>query len=94
LTKDELLKWYYSIQSNKMPKYIEASDVNCQQLLIDGKWKNIFYSWTLLFDGNIWKFAETDSDRGYVFYYEEFNTEFSAVEYAKNILNIQYLANK
>lgn len=94
MTKNELLEWYKSLQSEKMPRYIEIEDVNDTQLFVNGKWQNVVYSWALLFDGNKWKYAETDSERGYVFDFKTFDTENAAVEYAKKILNQKYLAIK
>jgi len=90
----ELLEWYNSIQSEKMPQYIEATEANNTQVFVNGEWKNIVFSWTLLFDGSKWKYAETDSERGYVFDLKTFDTESEAVEYAKDVLNKKYLATK
>lgn len=94
MTKKELLEWYSSIKSEKMPQYIEIDDANNTQLSVNGEWKNVVFSWALLFDGIKWKYVETDSERGYVFDLKTFDTEFAAVEYAKNILNQKYLATK
>jgi len=94
MTKKELLAWYSSIKLEKMPQYIEADDANCYQLSVNGEWKNVVFSWALLFDGIKWKYAETDSERGYVYDLQTFDTEFAAVEYAKKILNITLLAIK
>lgn len=92
MTKFELIEWYKTIPSEKMPQYIDAMDANNAQLLVDGEWKNIVFSWTLFFDGDKWKYAETDSDRGYVFDLRIFDTEFEATDYAKDTLNKKYLA--
>lgn len=92
MNKIELLDWYSSIESEKMPTYIEATDANNSQLFIDGEWKNAFYSWTLLCVGGIWKYAETDSERGYVYDFKIFDSEEDAIEYAKNILQKKYSA--
>lgn len=92
MTKAELLEWYKSIQLAEMPEYIEASDANWQQLLINGNWENEPYSWTLLFNGGKWKYAETDFDRGYVIDLKIFDTELDATDYAKDSLNKTYLA--
>lgn len=92
MTKFELIEWYKTIPSEKMPQYIDSMDANNAQLFVDGEWKNIVFSWTLLFDGDKWKYAETDSDRGYVFDLRIFDTEFEATDYAKDTLNKKYLA--
>lgn len=94
MTKKELLEWYSSIQSEKMPQYIEIDDVNSNQLIMNGKGKNIVFVWSLLYDGSKWKYVETDSERGYIFDLKSFNTEISAVEYAKKILKQKHLAIK
>lgn len=92
MTKGDLLEWYNSIQSDGMPQYIEANDANDMQLFINDEWKNVVFSWTLIFDGGKWKYAETDSERGYVFDFKIFDTEFASTEYAKEVLNKKYLA--
>lgn len=92
MNKVELLDWYNSIQTEKMPRFVEAVDANNNQLFIDGEWRNIFYSWTLLYVGEMWKYAETDSERGYVFDLKEFASETDAVEYARAVLNKRYMA--
>lgn len=94
MTKKELLEWYNSIHHEQMPRYTEADDANNSQLLVSGEWKNIVFAWTLFFDGNKWKYAETDSERGYILDVKTFETEFAAVEYAKNILSKIYLSTK
>ena len=92
MNKVELLVWYSSMESEKMPTYTEATDANNSQLFIDGEWKNTVYSWTLLCVDGIWKYAETDSERGYVLDFKIFNSEEDAVEYAKSILQKKYSA--
>lgn len=94
MTKTDLLELYKTVSQGRMPGYVEVTDANWQQLLIDGKWQNRIFSWTILFSGGRWKYAETDSERGYVVECEEFDTETEAVEYAKHVLNLRYLANR
>ena len=94
MTKAELLEWYYSIYSEKMPKYIDVSDAKNSQICINGEWKNEIYSWGIICSGDIWKYVETDAERGYVFDLKLFESEIEAVEYAKDILNKKYLATK
>ena len=86
MTKKELLEWYYSIPQGALPDYIEADDANVWQLYVDGEWRNRLYVWTLIFDGQKWKYAETDDERGYVCHLKTFETESAAVEYIKKIL--------
>lgn len=43
MTKFELIEWYKTIPSEKMPQYIDAMDANNAQLLVDGEWKNIVF---------------------------------------------------
>ncbi len=94
MVKAELLKWYASIEKDKMPRYIEISDANESQIFFNGCWQNVIYVWSILFDGKNWKYVETDSDRGYVFDLKSFCSENEAVEYAKDILNKKLLASK
>lgn len=94
MVKAELLKWYASIEKDKMPRYIEISDANESQIFFNGCWQNVIYVWSILFDGKNWKYVETDSDRGYVFDLKSFCSENEAVEYAKDILNKKILASK
>ncbi len=94
MDKNELLIWYKSVYSEKMPKYIEVNDANDEQICVNGKWKNSFFSWSLFTRGNDWKYVETDSDRGYVADLKTFLTETQAVEYALNTLNRRHLATK
>lgn len=94
MVKAELLKWYASIKTDKMPRYIEISDANESQIFLNGCWQNVIYVWSILFDGKNWKYVETDSDRGYVFDLKSFCSENEAVEYAKDILNKKLLASK
>lgn len=94
MVKAELLKWYASIEKDKMPRYIEMSDANESQIFFNGCWQNVIYVWSILFDGKNWKYVETDSDRGYVFDLKSFCSENEAVEYAKDILNKKLLASK
>lgn len=94
MTKKELLKWYASIEKDKMPRYIEISDANESQIFFNECWQNVIYVWSVLFDGKNWKYVETDSDRGYVFGLKSFCSENEAVEYAKDILNKKILASK
>lgn len=94
MVKAELLKWYASIETDKMPRYIEISDANESQIFLNGCWQNVIYVWSILFDGKNWKYVETDSDRGYVFDLKSFCSENEAVEYAKDILNKELLASK
>lgn len=94
MTKKKLLKWYASIEKDKMPRYIEISDANESQIFFNECWQNVIYVWSVLFDGKNWKYVETDSDRGYVFDLKSFCSENEAVEYAKDILNKKILASK
>lgn len=94
MVKAELLRWYASIETDKMPRYIEISDANESQIFLNGCWQNAIYVWSILFDGKNWKYVETDSDRGYVFDLKSFSSENEAVEYAKDILNKKFMANK
>ena len=94
MVKAELLKWYASIETDKMPRYIEISDANESQIFLNGCWQNVIYVWSILFDGKNWKYVETDSDKGYVFDFKSFCSENEAVEYAKDILNKKLLASK
>lgn len=94
MVKAELLKWYASIEKDKMPRYIEISDANESQIFFNGCWQNVIYVWSILFDGKNWKYVETDSDREYVFDLKSFCSENKAVEYAKDILNKKLLASK
>jgi len=94
MTKKELLEWYYSIPQGALPTYREADDVNINQLCLNGEWQNDLYVWTLCFDGQKWKYAETDDERGYVCYLETFETESAAVEYIKNSFRITYLGTQ
>ena len=94
MTKKELLKWYASIEKDKMPRYIEISDANESQIFFNGRWQNVIYTWSILFDGKHWKYVETDSDRGYVFDLKSFCSENEAAEYAKDILSKKILASK
>ena len=91
MTKKELLEWYYSIRQRGLLDYIEADDVNINQLCLNGEWRNKLYYWTLVFDGQKWKYAETDDERGYVCYLKTFETESAAVEYIKKSFRITYL---
>lgn len=94
MVKAELLRWYASIETDKMPRYIEISDANESQIFLNGCWQNAIYVWSILFDGKSWKYVETDSDRGYVFDLKSFSSENEAVEYAKDILNKKFMASK
>lgn len=93
-SKEDLLRWYASIETNKMPRYIELSDADKNQIFLNGCWQNVIYAWSILFDGEKWKYVETDSDRGYVSRLESFTSENEAVEYAKDVLNKKCLASK
>lgn len=44
MTKKELLKWYASIENDKMPRYIEISDANESQIFFNGRWQNVIYT--------------------------------------------------
>lgn len=92
MTKKELIKWYSSIYSEKMPRYIEILDANNSQILIDGEWKNVVFVWGVLCVQDKWKYVETDGDRGYVSDLKCFDAEENAIKYAKEILNQKYLA--
>ncbi len=92
-TKDELLKWFESLNGKGLPRYIDVIDANYNQVCIDGKWRTTLYSWSLVFAGGKWKYVETDDERGYVFALEEFDDEISAVKCAQRHLNIIYLAS-
>ena len=94
MTKKELLEWYYSIPQGALPTYREADDANVWQLYVDGEWQNDLYAWVLCFDGQNWKFAKTDDERGYVRCLEKFETESAAVEYIKNSFRITYLGTR
>ena len=94
MTKKELLEWYYSIPQGALPDYIEADDANVWQLYVDGEWRNRLYVWTLIFDGQKWKYAETDDERGYVCHLKTFETESAAVEYIKKDFRITYLGTR
>ena len=94
MIKSELMKWYDSLDSEGMPKYVEISDVNNGQVCIDKTWRNVVFVWSVFSDGRIWKYVETDSERGYVVDIKAFDEESDAVEYAKEILNRRYLATK
>lgn len=91
-TKDELIEWYHSIYSDKMPRYIEILDANRSQVFVAGEWKNVFYSWSIFCAKKMWKYVETDEDKGYVFDLKCFDTENEAVDYANEILSRRYLA--
>ena len=88
----KLIEWYSSIYSDKMPHYIEILDTNNSQVLVAEEWKNVVYSWSIFCTEGVWKYVETDGDRGYVFDLKCFNTEEDATEYAKEILNKKYLS--
>ena len=92
MIKSELIEWYSSIYSDKMPHYIEILDANNSQVLVAEEWKNVVYSWSIFCTEGVWKYVETDGDRGYVFDLKCFNTEEDATEYAKEILNKKYLS--
>lgn len=92
MIKSELIEWYGSIYSDKMPRYIEILDANNSQVFVAGVWKNVVYSWSIFCVEGVWKYVETDGDRGYVFDLKCFDTEEDATEYAKEILNKKYLA--
>lgn len=92
MIKKELIEWYNSIYSDKMPCYIEIIDANNSQIFIDGEWKNVVYSWSIFCVEGVWKYVETDGDRGYVFDLKCFNAEEDATEYAKAILKKKYLS--
>ena len=92
MIKSELIEWYSSIYSDKMPHYIEILDTNNSQVLVAEEWKNVVYSWSIFCTEGVWKYVETDGDRGYVFDLKCFNTEEDATEYAKEILNKKYLS--
>ena len=94
MTKKELLEWYYSIPKRGLLIYREADDVNINQLCLNGEWQNDLYAWVLCFDGQKWKYAETDDERGYVCHSETFETESAAVEYIKNSFRITYLGTR
>lgn len=91
MTKKELLEWYYSIPKRGLLIYREADDVNINQLCLNGEWQNDLYAWVLCFDGQKWKYAETDDERGYVCHLKTFETESAAVEYIKKDFRITYL---
>ena len=94
MIKSELMKWYDSLDSEGMPKYVEISDANNEQVCIDKTWQNVVFVWSIFSDGRIWKYVETDSERGYVVDIKAFDEESDAVEYAKETLNRRYLATK
>jgi len=94
MIKSELIKWYDSLDSEEMPKYVEISDANNEQVCIDKTWRNVVFVWSVFSDGRIWKYVETDSERGYVVDIKAFDEESDAVEYAKETLNRKYLATK
>ena len=54
----------------------------------------MIYAWGLCNVNVTWKYVETDSERGYVMDYREFATESEATDYARDILNKKYLAEK
>lgn len=92
MIKDELIEWYHSIYSDKMPRYIEILDANRSQVFVAGEWKNVVYVWSIFCAKNVWKYVETDEDKGYVFDLKCFDTENEAAEYAEEILSQKYLA--
>jgi hypothetical protein len=94
MTKKELLEWYYSIPQRALLTYREADDVNINQLCLNGEWQNDLYAWVLCFDGQKWKYAETDDERGYVCHLKTFETESAAVEYIKKDFRITYLGTR
>lgn len=94
MVKTELLKWYNSLNSEKMPKYIEILDANNDQVSVNGTWQNVVFAWSIFFNGSAWKYVETDSERGYVLDFKTFKEEAAAVAYAKDTLNRKYLATK
>lgn len=92
MTIDDLLSWYESLNSEKMPRYIKLLDANNNQVNYDGKWQNIPYIWSVFNNGMSWTYVETDSERGYVVDIKYFENEKSAVNYAHEVLNKKYLA--
>ena len=94
MVKAELLRWHASIETDKIPRYMEISDANESQIFLNGCWQNAVYVWSVLFDGKKWKYVETDSDRGYVFDLKSFSSEDEAVEYAKDVLSKKIMASK
>lgn len=92
MIKRELIEWYNSIYSDKMPRYIEVLDANNSQIFIDNEWRNVVFAWSVFSAEGVWKYVETDGDRGYVFDLKCFNTEDEATGYAKEILNKKYSA--
>lgn len=47
MIKNELIEWYHSIYSDKMPRYIEILDANRSQVFVAGEWKNVVYVWSI-----------------------------------------------
>lgn len=84
MTKEELIKWCDSMKLFKIPQYMKVEDANQSQVYFKGKWQNAFYSWSIFCIDGVWKYVETDGDRGYVFILKSFNTEEDATEYAKH----------
>lgn len=92
MTKADVLGWYNSIDHTHIPNYIDVDDANWSQVCINGKWQNVPFSWSLFFDGIVWKYVETDGERGYVWELREFDTESEAAAYANRILDMKYRA--
>ena len=75
--------------SNNLPVYTEAEDINDGMLLIDGKWINKPYAWGIVEHEKQWIFFLTDEERGFVLAAKSFNNESEACDYAANRLLIK-----
>jgi hypothetical protein len=95
MTKSELIKWYNSLEKENlgMPQYIEVTDANYAQILLDDKWQNSIKSWGIVCAGDKWKYFQTDSERGYIEDLRIFFKEDEAVAYAEKRLSMLYKAN-
>lgn len=93
MNKQDVIKWLLAQENNeKMPKYIEAHNVNRMQVMIDGNWTNIVYAWGILLMSDKYAYFETDDERGYISDLKRFSSEQEACEYAKKMLEMKLRA--
>lgn len=94
MMKEELLNWCHSMKLSKIPTYMEVEDANQSQVYFKGKWQNAIYIWSIFCVDGVWKYVETDSERGYVSCLKVFENENQAAQYAKERLTLIRLASK
>lgn len=81
-TKQELIEWSKTLKGYNVPNfYVEMTDSGYnRQVKVNGKWVNVQDAWGVFQINGKWRYVETEVERGYVTYHEEFKTEEKACE--------------